>query len=59
MSDDGEVSSRTIVREVLIYVAVVLVAGAIFVAFRVAKNGTRVLTVAPHASQPQTEPPPR
>lgn len=59
MSDDGDVSNRTILREVLVYGVVVLLAGAIFVAFRVAKNGTRVLTVAPHASQPQTEPPPR
>jgi hypothetical protein len=59
MSDDGDVSNRTILREVIVFAAIVLVAGAIFVAFRVAKNGTRVLTVSPHASQPQTEPPPR
>lgn len=54
-----EVSNETIRREVLVFAAIVLVVGAIFVAYRVARNGTRVLTVSPHASQPQTEPPPR
>ena len=45
----GEASRRRILVEVLVYVAIVLAFGAAFVAFRVAKDGSRVLTHAPHA----------
>lgn len=51
MSDDP--TPRQIAKEIAIYVLAVLFVGAAFVAVRVAREGTRVLTNAPHAPRDQ------
>jgi hypothetical protein len=46
---DDEPTSRRIALEIALYALLVIVVGAAFVAVRVAREGTRVLTVDPHA----------
>jgi hypothetical protein len=45
---EPEPTRRQIAKEALLYALLVLGAGAVFVAFRIAKDGPQVLDVSPH-----------
>lgn len=51
VDSDDDPTRATIVREVLLYALLVLAVGGIFVAWRVWREGPRVLDYAPHARQ--------
>ena len=44
-------SRRTIVREVLFYIALLIVVGGVFVALRVRQRGSRVFSPNPHGDR--------